>query len=144
VPRYCKIDIEGNDLLALRSLAGLAEFPSFISLESEKRSWDRLVQELIWPHRFGYRQFKAVNQALVPLQSSPAEPREGVACDYAFQVGSSGLFGEELPRRWVDVFEIAEAYKANFHGYHMTGDQGVRRGDPSLPAADWYDTHAGR
>jgi FkbM family methyltransferase len=37
VPRYCKIDIEGNDLIALKSLKKLdCSPPDFISIESEK------------------------------------------------------------------------------------------------------------
>ena len=47
VPRYCKIDIEGNDLDALKSLIGSPETPPFISIESRsatgtdlwKNSW---------------------------------------------------------------------------------------------------------
>jgi len=35
IPHYCKIDIEGNDLDALRSLFG-SEAPPYISIESEK------------------------------------------------------------------------------------------------------------
>ena len=47
VPRYCKIDIEGNDLDALKSLIGSPETPPFISVESEKRDWHRLMEEFL-------------------------------------------------------------------------------------------------
>jgi FkbM family methyltransferase len=143
-PRYCKIDIEGADLIALRSLAGLADFPPFLSLESEKRSWDALVREFLTLGDFGYRRFKLINQSLVPFQAAPNPPLEGMACDHAFSIGCSGLFGEELPGRWLDAFEAIEAYKTVFLGYFLNGDHGLYRGNPHLPAADWYDTHAAR
>lgn len=34
-PDYCKIDIEGADVLAIQSLRGMTELPKFISAESE-------------------------------------------------------------------------------------------------------------
>jgi FkbM family methyltransferase len=38
VPYYCKIDIEGSDLDALKSLRDAAAVPPFISIESERRN----------------------------------------------------------------------------------------------------------
>ncbi|WGR92884.1 FkbM family methyltransferase [Bradyrhizobium sp. ISRA435] len=46
VPRYCKIDIEGNDLDALASLEGLSELPKFVSIESDKTSWKKAHQRV--------------------------------------------------------------------------------------------------
>jgi FkbM family methyltransferase len=46
IPRYCKIDIEGNDLEALASLENLSELPQFVSIESDKSSWKKLIEEI--------------------------------------------------------------------------------------------------
>jgi FkbM family methyltransferase len=174
IPHYCKIDIEGNDLDALESLAGSAETPAFVSLESEKRDWGRLMKEFLTFRALGYTRFKAVDQTLIKFQTCPQPPREGEYCDHAFQDGSSGLFGEELPGTWLSFPEAIEAYRRIFTDYALNGDNGLFRrhagifsvfytfarlqrkiarlknfssyGNPAdiLPPAAWYDTHAGR
>jgi FkbM family methyltransferase len=169
VPRYCKIDIEGNDLDALKSLAAATTVPRFISLESEKINWMRLVEEFSILNDLGYRRFKIIDQSLVYLQNCPFPPLEGRYCNHAFGFGSSGLFGDELPGKWLDMFEALEVYKGIFRGYALNGDNGFfsRRADVfhllghiqamianlrgfgsyinpahTLPPAGWYDTHA--
>jgi len=84
-------------------------------------------------------------------------------------VGCSGLFGNELPGRWLDLFEALEAYKGIFRGYALNSSNGLfsRRTDIlhllariqamiahlrgfksyfnpayNLPPPSWYDTHA--
>jgi len=140
-PHYCKIDLSGAGLVALRSLEGLAELPPHLSLESDRRSWDGLVQEFIALGDLGYRRFKLVNQSLVPFQIPPEPALEGMTCDHAFEPGSSGLFGEDLSGRWLDAFEAIEAYKTVFLGY-VLNSQSARQRDPQLPPPDIYDTHA--
>jgi FkbM family methyltransferase len=169
VPRYCKIDIEGNDFEALASLESVPEPPRFVSIESEKRSWSDLVREFELLQRLGYTRFKVVDQTLVRLQKPPEPATEGRFEAHRFEEGSSGLFGNELPGRWMDVFEALEAYKAIFRGYALSGDYGIfrRRNGifdllgriqeftgrvagrkdyrlPEFPPAGWYDTHAAR
>ncbi len=39
-PYYCKIDIEGNDVLAIKSLIDLQEIPKYISAESECTNYE--------------------------------------------------------------------------------------------------------
>ena len=39
-PYYCKIDIEGNDAIAIKSIIGLSEIPKFISAESECTNYE--------------------------------------------------------------------------------------------------------
>lgn len=169
VPRYCKIDIEGSDLDALKSFSNAATVPRFLSIELEKRNWSRLVEEVNILSGLGYRRFKIIDQSLVYLQRCPHPPLEGRYCNHAFELGSSGLFGDELPGRWLDMFEALEIYKSIFRGYALNGDNGFfsRRTDvfhllgriqgmiarlrgfgsyanPAhiLPPAGWYDTHA--
>src|SRR5262249_25625262 len=114
VPRYCKIDIEGNDLDALKSLVGAEEVPRYISIESEKRDWSRLMEEFRTFHRLGYSRYKVVDQTLVNLQACSRPAREGNDCDHVFEDGSSGLFGDELPGAWLCLSEAVEAYRQIF------------------------------
>jgi FkbM family methyltransferase len=169
VPRYCKIDIEGSDLDALKSLQGAPEVPEFISIESEMKIWQRLVEEFEALNSLGYRKYKIVDQGLIRLQSCPQPPLEGQFCNHVFETGQSGLFGNELPGRWLDLFEALEVYKGIFRGYALNGNNGLfgRRTNilhilghiqamaarirgyrssinpaHNLPPASWYDTHA--
>lgn len=143
VPLYCKIDIEGNDFLALRSFANAPSMPRYISIESEKLNWPRLLNELLTMKQLGYRKFKVVNQNLIGLHNGEMLGRHGNAIQHTFAAGSSGPFGEEAPGRWMDIFECIEVYKGIFRGYFLNGDFGiVKNQNPQLPAADWYDTHA--
>jgi FkbM family methyltransferase len=169
VPRYCKVDIEGNDLDALKSLINATAVPQFISIESETQNWWRLVEEFNIMRDLGYNKFKIVDQHLVWLQKCPQPSLEGKYCDHTFEFGSSGLFGNELPGRWLDIFESLEIYKGIFRGYALYGVNGVfgRRSDlfhllgrlqariarlrgfgsyinPAycFPPKSWYDTHA--
>jgi FkbM family methyltransferase len=171
VPHYCKIDIEGNDLDALKSLQANEELPAFISIESEKRDWNRLVEEFMTLSALGYTRFKIVDQTLVHFQKCPQPAREGIDCHFNFEMGSSGLFGDELPGKWLDLFEALEMYKSIFRGYALNGDNGLFSGKKSLfnvlgqtqamaarlkgrrayvnpasllPSAGWYDTHAAK
>jgi FkbM family methyltransferase len=169
VPRYCKIDIEGNDFDALASLEDVSEPPRFVSIESEKADWDGLVREFELLQRLGYSKFKIVDQSLIHLQQVPEPAAEGLSQPHKFEEGSSGLFGNELPGRWMDMFEALEVYKGIFRGYALAGDAGIFRGRKSLfrmvggvqealvraagrkdyrfpefPPAGWYDTHAAR
>jgi FkbM family methyltransferase len=172
VPWYCKIDIEGNDLDALQSLIGASETPPFVSIESEKRDWIRLMEEFLTFRELGYSRYKIVDQTLVNLHTCPRPAREGDYCDHIFELGSSGLFGDELPGSWLALPEAVEAYRQIFRGYALNGNNGMfsqGRGifsifntlgriqgkvaqlrrfsayvNPAaiLPPASWYDTHA--
>lgn len=68
VPYYCKIDIEGNDLQALRSLSGDRDLPAYISCETECSGDNEVVSEeealetLEVLRELGYNRFKLVDQ----------------------------------------------------------------------------------
>ncbi|OAF12262.1 hypothetical protein AYJ54_07175 [Bradyrhizobium centrolobii] len=172
VPRYCKIDIEGNDLEALASLEGLSELPKFVSIESDKTSWEKLIEEFETFEKLGYRKYRIMDQSLVSMQTCPTIPKEGKFVDWRFKNGSSGLFGDELPGTWVSALEAIELYKSIFRGYAINGDLGLFGGgaksmfnmvgkiqekvfrlkgskrylNPAtqFPPPGWYDTHAAR
>lgn len=172
VPRYCKIDIEGNDLEALSSLENVIEPPRFVSIESDKTSWSKVLKEFEAFEKLGYSQYKIIDQSLVPFQKCPTLPVEGCFFSIPFENGSTGLFGDELPGPWLDLFQALEAYKGIFRGYAINGDNGFFTGgrksmfhilsklqervfrisgfknyttaEQILPPAGWYDTHAMR
>jgi FkbM family methyltransferase len=149
VPYYLKIDIEGSDVVALNSLRSLEEKPKFVSIESEKVSWEKLLKEFDIFLSCGYKKFKVVNQAFINYQQCPNPAREGVYVDHDFALDSSGLFGHELPGQWMDASQALEYYKSIFYQYVLNGDFGLlKRGNlppdlkDALPESGWYDTHA--
>src|SRR5260370_2154812 len=172
IPRYCKIDIEGNDLEALASLEHLSELPQFVSIESDKTSWEKLIEEFETFEKLGYRKYRIIDQSLVSIQKCPTAPKEGKFVDWRFKNGSSGLFGNELPGAWVSALEAIEVYKGIFRGYAINGDLGLFGGGPKsmfnmvgkiqenvfrlkgsrhylnpamqFPPPGWSDTHAAR
>jgi hypothetical protein len=58
VPRYCKVDIEGNDLDALKSLTTVPTVPQFISVESDKHDWRQLIEQFQIMQAVGYNASK--------------------------------------------------------------------------------------
>jgi hypothetical protein len=156
VPYYLKIDIEGADLLCIRALTQVSERPKYVSLESNKTSWDELLNEFALLRGLGYRRFKVVNQLEVPTQELPLEALEGNYADYAFPLGSSGAFGDEAPGDWLSEQQAIWLYRRIFLAYRLFGDHGVFRRiswkrpvlwrlaslQRFIPPNAWYDTHA--
>jgi FkbM family methyltransferase len=148
-PYFVKIDIEGLDLTAVRSLRGAPDLPRYVSIESEKVSFTKLREEFALFTSLGYDRFKLVAQHRVTRQAPPRPALEGDYVNHRFEVGSSGLFGEEAPGRWLTAEQAIEAYKPIFLRYHLTGDDPLLR-SRLLPRAlralglrpGWYDTHA--
>jgi FkbM family methyltransferase len=114
VPYYLKIDIEGADLICLEGLKQNAEKPRFVSIESEKRTWRALLYEFKLLQTLGYSKFKIVDQAQISRQRPPAPPAEGRYVDHRFELGSSGLFGEELPGQWLTMRQAIWRYRLIF------------------------------
>lgn len=155
IPHYMKIDIEGADAFCLQSLLHFDARPSFVSIESEKIDADRLRAELDLLERLGYAAYQAVQQERVPRQRPPMPAREGVYVEHTFAHGSSGLFGRELPGRWVGREDLSAQYRRIFRLYRCFGDDSLLRrsylGRQLLallrkarrrPLPGWYDTHA--
>lgn len=148
---FIKIDIEGMDLVALKSVRSAPVPPKYISIESEKVSFAKLREEFDVFAELGFDRFKIVPQHLVPAQRAPKPPREGEYVDWAFTHGQSGLFGEEAPGRWMSADEAIDAYKRIFLRYLLIGDDPLIR-NPLLKRVvgkvlghvGWFDTHAKR
>jgi FkbM family methyltransferase len=148
-PYYIKIDIEGMDMVALRGFSGVAARPKFVSIESDKVSFRALRQEFETLTDLGYDRFKLVSQRDVPKQQPPNPPLEGNYVPRSFELGASGLFGDEAPGKWVSAGEAIEAYRRVFLQYSLTGDDPFIRSRLlriALKAVgfrrNWFDTHA--
>lgn len=74
-PFYCKIDIEGNDILALRTIEYSDEKPLYISVETECLGENETVaagkelETLDCLYQLGYRRFKLVDQQTLTVLS---------------------------------------------------------------------------
>lgn len=154
-PYYIKIDIEGADIHCLRQLAQTDVRPNFISIESEKVSLRKLIEELNLLKSMGYHRFKAIQQDNISRQRQPQPPKEGIWSPLAIQDGSSGLFGEETPGRWLPFTCIVIKYLFIFAGYKLWGEKGIIRQSLfgratkrllrqlfGIFVPGWYDTHA--
>ncbi|MBS9767516.1 MAG: FkbM family methyltransferase [Flavobacteriaceae bacterium] len=157
VPYYLKIDIEGMDTLCLKSLLKFDEKPDYISIESEKVTFEALEKEFELFEELGYSSFKVVNQATISDQKEPENSEEGKFCNYSFLYGATGLFGKDLPNEWQDKQQTLSKYKKIFMWYQLFGNYGllkkenslnkfvfkvIRKIKPSITKARWYDTHA--
>ncbi|HXS35857.1 MAG TPA: FkbM family methyltransferase [Flavipsychrobacter sp.] len=73
IPYYCKIDIEGYDPVAIKSLKGTSEIPKYISAEAEcksdedKFSEDGIFDSLDALKGAGYKKFKLVDQTTLSV-----------------------------------------------------------------------------
>ncbi len=156
VPYYMKIDIEGMDWVCLEALAALETSPAYVSIESEKESFGRLVAEIETLEKLGYTSYQAVQQFLIPGRHAPVPSSEGVSCAYCFPDNASGVFGGDLPAdAWLGKEEIINRYYDIFLMYRRFGDHSLigryawsRNLTYSLsrllrrPLPGWYDTHA--
>lgn len=154
VPYYLKIDIEGMEVICLRSLKDVTERPDYISIESTKVSFDQLMEEFRIFKELGYNSFQVINQFKIPSYKEPRNSIEGQYLNYQFKSGSSGLFGNDLNKKnWKSSEKSLKHYKKIFSGYKLLGgDSQINKfrlgrlfkkymirlfGIPG-----WYDTHA--
>ena len=124
-PYYLKIDIEGADILCLEALKSCAERPMHVSIESSKTSWKSLQAEFALFKQLGYSRFKVIQQLGVGAQVCPSPAKEGCYIDHRFYNGASGLFGEELPGKWMDEAESLRLYRLIFLKYCLYGDESM-------------------
>jgi FkbM family methyltransferase len=148
VPYYIKIDIEGLDTTALRGLSDLEERPPFVSIESERRDLRSIREELRTFTALGYHQFKVVAQHRVQYQREPVPVREGIPAGPPV-AESSGLFGNDLPGRWLNASEAVDAYRRPLLNHYLTGSDAIVKSrwmravlKRSGFRPGWYDTHA--
>lgn len=154
-PYYLKIDIEGMDLVCLKKLVDTDIRPEYISIESDKVSFDSLIEEFDIFEKLGYNKFFIQQQAGMEFNNIPSDTTEGLNVDYKFNPGSSGLFGTDLRDNWVSRENAMNTYTDIFKEYELYGDSSVMRSNNireiervslerglrfTLPG--WYDTHA--
>jgi len=152
IPYYLKIDIEGSDLLCVRSLHRFTERPKYISLETPLLSFEKTFEALSHLFVLGYRRFKVVNQALNYRQRCPDPPREGQYVETTFDELMSGPFGEEAPGQWLDMEQTIVRYRRILRANALfcregrfPGLRGVYNGLSRLLGAEplgWHDVHA--
>jgi hypothetical protein len=155
VPYYLKSDIEGADLVCLRALAGFAARPCYVSIESSVSSLDAVAGEMDLLEGLGYHAFQAVQQQSTCHTRPPRPAREGRDVEHRFEFASSGLFGRELPERWVTRDRVLGQYRRIHRRYRVYQKVALWRrsrllqrtvavagGAVHLVYAGWYDTHA--
>ena len=155
VPYYMKIDIEGMDLFCCETLLQFDKKPKFISIESDKLDYDRLCSEIKLLEKLGYDKFKIIQQDGISKQKEKLPSREGKYLNYKFLEGSSGLFGNDLPGKWLSSYEAENKYQKIFNYYKIFGDNSflrkflltkillkIFRKITGIPTPGWYDTHA--
>jgi FkbM family methyltransferase len=153
IPYYLKIDIEGMDPVCLKSLKDFTKRPDYISIESNKVSFEELKDEFAVFKQLGYDKFHVINQSRITSQKEPKDSIEGRYLNYKFERGSSGLFGNDLNKKWRSMDESIELYKKIFQGYKLLGDNSLinklsfgrfftRTLSRLTGIPGWYDTHA--
>jgi FkbM family methyltransferase len=158
VPWYMKIDIEGADRHCLETLLSFEERPAFVSIESEKREWSKLVEEIdlltqLGYDRFAVRQQEGLHRARRPHQSIDLR---GGWIEHRFEEHSSGAFGEDV-KGWMTREKALETYRRIFRRYNLLGDHSALQRVPGgfvllkavsrlsgVPLPGWYDTHAAK
>jgi FkbM family methyltransferase len=150
VPDYCKIDIEGHDVLCLRHLEPEIA-PAYISVEMDHG--DELIAEMV---RLHYQGFKVISQRTL----SPASPGlasvvyplperikslvrradqkfRGRRYDgaWTFPFGASGTFAEKTPGRWMGADPALRVCARLRAWIGATMPRAWRIGSTSTPAA---------
>ena len=160
-PFAAKIDIEGADRLVVDEIARADWTPDYLSIESEKGSFEKLKEEIQTLYDMGYRQFAAVQQATIPKRRvSGRRLDSGARFQHRFRKHASGPFGPFLAEEvWKTADEVVEDYRNIFRQYRRFGDRSylmrhrltrlptrlanwVSIRALGLPLCGWYDTHA--
>lgn len=147
VPYYCKIDIEGWDVVCLRSLEEADELPSYISAESEcvgdseEPTEEETLAVLEQLGRLGYRRFKLVDQqSLAVLPPSGRAYRERPPA-WERVLRRLGLNGQ-TPYNFYELWVRTRSHLNGVHGYTFpdmsTGPFGADL------AGEWLDLETAR
>lgn len=156
-PFYLKVDIEGMDRTALKSLTETRIRPPYVSMETSfersptpasiRSDFDTLV-------RLGYDRFKLVDQIMVPQQLPPSPALMGRYVPHAFTSSASGLFGEEAPGVWLSAEAAVKSFqricrknwlallfyrRTRLYRYYVSLTSRLTGHPPNL---GWYDIHA--
>ena len=153
-PYYMKIDIEGFDHLCIEALLGRSEVPKFVSLETHQYRLSETLGQLDTLIDSGYDRFMFVLQNDTHKQVCPSPSQEGKYIDHKFPVGSSGLFGEEVPGHWLTYEQAKSECRRIYRNISMIGPHtGVFRNIQNRwvkailvrifsGGTGWFDLHA--
>lgn len=121
VPYFMKVDIEGADTLCLDALLSVPERsrPVSVSIESDKRDWEKLLAEFALLERLGFNRFAVVQQATVGAIQRPIRRLDGSWVVHDFEAQGSGPFGEDLAVSWLDGARARRRYRSIFRGYRI-------------------------
>jgi FkbM family methyltransferase len=147
VPHYLKTDIEGVDTACLEGLSQVDSRPSYLSMESDVESFERVKEEMNRLGELGYTAFQIINQKDIPDNMTPGGH---------FERGGSGDFGEWLPdENWKNMRQTLREYRTLFLWYRMFSHGGLLRETPlykpltkavstvtGSTVPSWHDTHA--
>lgn len=158
IPYYLKIDIEGADVLCLKSLLQTPYRPDYMSVElvSPNSLVGTKVDSLeifAYLYALGYRKFKVSDQSKNKFIKSPNPPLEGEYVDCTFGGDSSGLFGKELMSKEYSLDEISTMYLDYFYNHYKGNktllDKILRKTGLKDPHKNkvfhingWFDVHA--
>jgi hypothetical protein len=148
-----KIDVEGVDRHVLKTLATLPDRPAYLSLESDKVSFDDLLADIDFIESLGYHRFKVVQQATVPGRILTTGDRSGKMITHRFEPHASGGFGDDAEGQWLTKHETIDTYRQVFAQYRVLGDASLLgrycglplralRRISRLPLPGWHDLHA--
>ncbi|QYU67054.1 FkbM family methyltransferase [Leptolyngbya sp. 15MV] len=156
VPHYMKIDIEGNDHVAIEALRGVVDRPDYVSFEWPSTA-ERMAQTLRTLTELGYQSFAFVQQALLPDREAVVTAADGSRRPYRFEDGASGPFGGDLLQRWVTADAIQRLARIHMALNHAVGPGGWIEGIPGgwrlqrainrrsgYPYPGWFDVHGRR
>jgi FkbM family methyltransferase len=106
VPRYAKIDIEGNEESFLRGMAGHDRLPEFISVECH------FFEPVAVLYALGYRRYRLVDQNPAGGFVLPAKQMEGASLERHEFLHASGPFGLDVfgDGRWLDINQMRDAW----------------------------------
>lgn len=122
IPRYLKIDIEGNEERFLNGFCLAGEFPEFVSVECHQFMPVKQLYEA------GYRRFRLVDQNPPGGFQLPIRQMEGLSIMSADFQHASGPFGLDLfgDGEWLDFDAFQNAWEATRPEMKRT----------------WFDCHA--
>jgi FkbM family methyltransferase len=130
VPYYCKIDIEGYDEYAVRSMKGCHEIPKYISCESESLGDKEIFTEeqalatLYALHETGYTKFKLVDQETLKVLDRNTFYLNDNRASFIFKIVRKLFhFGNYKLAKYTTREKLSIKYRFNFD-YYSSGPFG--------------------
>lgn len=163
-PYYIKADIQGAESVLLQALLDCGQSPPYVSVSAgsdvlPSGALGHVRQQVDLLSRLGYRKFMIVAQQDTEFQVCPHPAREGRYVAHEFPHGSSGLFGRELPGKWLTASQALREHGKIVISYMLAGhsrspatwfarlpSDTLKNGLDRLfwRGLGWYDTHATR